>query len=88
MQKAGPHWRRTGQYWDSVADRYLELFRHELQEKPYDRDVIIAFTGMLSAGAPVCDAGCGPCAHVTRLLADAGLDVALSGIMAGGSTRK
>ncbi|WP_082310234.1 class I SAM-dependent methyltransferase [Nonomuraea sp. SBT364] len=61
--------------WDARADRYLELFRHELAGKPFDREVLAAFAGRVGAGGRVRDAGCGPCGHVTALLAGHGLDV-------------
>jgi ubiquinone/menaquinone biosynthesis C-methylase UbiE len=61
-------------YWDSVAGKYLELFREEFLAKPFDRQIIFSFAASLEPGARVCDAGCGPCGHVTRLLADSGLD--------------
>jgi ubiquinone/menaquinone biosynthesis C-methylase UbiE len=60
-------------YWDIVAEKYLDLFRHELETKPYDLEILKAFAANLGPGARVCDVGCGPCAHVTRLLADQGL---------------
>ena len=61
--------------WDARASRYLELFRDEFQSKPYDLAVLDAFAAALPAGARVCDAGCGPCGHVARILSDRGLDV-------------
>jgi len=69
------HLRRVARYWDSVAARYLDLFRDELSSKPYDVCALKAFAADLGAGAAVCDVGCGPCGHVTRLLADQGLRV-------------
>jgi ubiquinone/menaquinone biosynthesis C-methylase UbiE len=57
-------------YWDAVAARYLELFRDELRGKPYDLAVLERFATGLGPGARVCDVGCGPCGHVTRVLAD------------------
>ncbi len=62
-------------YWDALADRYLALFRDELDGKPYDRRALDAFAGRVGSGGRVCDAGCGPCGHVARHLADRGLDV-------------
>lgn len=62
------------QYWDTVAERYLQLFRDEFDGKPYDRRIIASFAAEMQPGASVCDAGCGPCGHVTRLLADTGLN--------------
>lgn len=61
--------------WDARADRYLDLFRHELDGKPFDRDVLDAFADRMPRGGRVVDAGCGPCGHVTGLLAGCGLEV-------------
>ncbi|GIG68086.1 class I SAM-dependent methyltransferase [Phytomonospora endophytica] len=61
--------------WDARADRYLELFGDELSGKPFDRDTLTAFAGLVGEGGRVCDAGCGPCGHVAGLLARHGLDV-------------
>ncbi|MFE6763646.1 class I SAM-dependent methyltransferase [Streptomyces sp. NPDC057689] len=61
--------------WDARADHYLRLFRHELDGKPYDLEVLHAFADRVRAGGTVYDAGCGPCGHVTALLASHGLDV-------------
>ncbi|MEV4892732.1 class I SAM-dependent methyltransferase [Nonomuraea sp. NPDC055795] len=60
--------------WDARADHYLRLFRHELEGKPFDREVLDAFAKRIGDGGRVCDAGCGPCGHVTALLAAHGLD--------------
>jgi ubiquinone/menaquinone biosynthesis C-methylase UbiE len=62
-------------YWDRVADRYLELFRDELGGKPFDLRALAAFADRVGRGGRVCDVGCGPCGHVTRYLADRGLEM-------------
>jgi ubiquinone/menaquinone biosynthesis C-methylase UbiE len=64
---------RTRAYYDIVGSRYFELFRDELAQKPDDRAWLARFAESLGKGARVCDAGCGPCGHVTRCLADLGL---------------
>ncbi len=66
---------RVARYWDDNADRYLALFRDELQGKPYDRAVLDRFATALGPGSRVCDAGCGPCGHVAAHLARHGLQV-------------
>ncbi len=62
-------------YWNAISPRYLELFRDELSEKPDDVARLRAFAASVAGGGAVCDLGCGPCAHVTQLMADAGLAV-------------
>ncbi len=66
---------RTREYFDAVGLRYFELFQDELTQKPYDRKLLKRFAGLVGRGGTVCDAGCGPCGHVTRFLADQGLDL-------------
>ena len=61
--------------WDARADRYLRLFRHELDRKPFDQVALSEFAKRVGVGGMVCDAGCGSCGHVSALLADRGLDV-------------
>ena len=56
-------------YWDCVAARYLELFRDEIRDKPFDLALLRKLADSIGKGARVCDVGCGPCAHVTRFLA-------------------
>ncbi|MEE4494787.1 class I SAM-dependent methyltransferase [Streptomyces sp. BE230] len=61
--------------WDARADHYLRMFRHEWDGKPFDLDVLNAFAGRVAEGGRVYDVGCGPCGHVTEMLAARGLDV-------------
>jgi SAM-dependent methyltransferase len=65
---------RTRTYFDRAGTRYFELFKNELDQKPCDRELLARFSALLEPGARLCDAGCGPCGHVTRFLADQGLD--------------
>jgi len=65
----------TVRYWNATSPRYLELFRDELTGKPGDVARFRAFGASLPQGGTACDLGCGPCAHVTQLLADEGLRV-------------
>jgi len=69
------HLEDVASYWDAVAERYLALFRDELRGKPYDLAVLERFATSLGPGARVGDVGCGPCGHVTRILADHRLEV-------------
>lgn len=56
--------RRT---YDTVAAAYDEQLRHELDHKPFDRNLLTTVTE-LCAGGVLADVGCGP-GHVTDFLA-------------------
>jgi ubiquinone/menaquinone biosynthesis C-methylase UbiE len=65
--------RLTRETYDRAGSRYHELFKHELEDKEYDREVLDEFAISLGDGAIVYDVGCGPCGHTTRYLRDRGL---------------
>jgi SAM-dependent methyltransferase len=55
--------------YDAVADAYAATFDDELDRKPRDRELLLAFAA--SAADPVVDLGCGP-GHIGRFVHDAG----------------
>jgi SAM-dependent methyltransferase len=66
---------KTRHAYDLAAQRYHDLFHDELKEKAYDRILLDSFANRLDRRGLVCDAGCGPSAHIGRYLADKGLSV-------------
>lgn len=58
--------------YDRVADQYAHAFYHELDHKPFDRDLLDRFAALAGPGASALDVGCGP-GHIGRYLADRGL---------------
>ena len=69
--------------YDIVADEYARRIYQELQEKPFDREILDRLAGRVRGAGRVYDLGCGP-GHVARYLHDRGVDVAgidLSGEM-------
>lgn len=66
---------KTRRAYNLAAQTYHDLFHDEMQKKAYDRILLDSFAGLLRPGALVCDAGCGPSAHIGRYLADKGLMV-------------
>lgn len=66
---------KTRRAYDLAAQRYHDLFHDEMKEKAYDRTLLDSFIARLPSRALVCDAGCGPSAHIGRYLADRGLAV-------------
>jgi SAM-dependent methyltransferase len=66
---------RTRRAYNQAAAKYHELFHNEMNEKVYDRNLLDSFAGRFGPGSLICDAGCGPSAHVGRYLAEKGLTV-------------
>jgi SAM-dependent methyltransferase len=76
---AGPTaWADPAATYDRVSSAYAEAFLRELDDKPFDRELLQRFAASTSQGAgsgrPVCDLGCGP-GHVAAFLAEQGSDV-------------
>jgi SAM-dependent methyltransferase len=72
------HQSRVRVSYDAVTDAYVDRVHDELRHKPLDRALLTAFAEQLQetfgAGAPVCDAGCGP-GHVGAFLGRLGLEI-------------
>jgi SAM-dependent methyltransferase len=69
--------------YDRVADEYVRRIAHELDHKPFDRQVLDRFAERARGLGPVYDLGCGP-GHVARYVHGRGVDVTgldLSGAM-------
>jgi len=58
--------------YDRLAEEYANHLFNELQNKPFDRNLLERFAAGVSG--QVCDMGCGP-GHVARHLRDAGVTV-------------
>jgi SAM-dependent methyltransferase len=70
-----PSWNRDlVASYDRAAERYAETFFHELDRKPFDRELLDAFARAVRDRGRVCDLGCGP-GHVARYLKERGVDV-------------
>jgi ubiquinone/menaquinone biosynthesis C-methylase UbiE len=67
--------RLTRVSYDLAATKYDELFRDELDRKPYDRQLLDEFAGHFTPGAIIHDLGCGPSGHIGHYLHAKGLRV-------------
>jgi SAM-dependent methyltransferase len=65
----------TRKCYDDIAEKYFELFKNELDEKEFDRNLLDEFSGYFNKDSLICDAGCGPVAHICRYLYNKKLDV-------------
>ena len=66
---------KTRRAYNLVANRYHELFHNEMNEKAYDRNLLDSLVNRFAPGSLICDAGCGPSAHIGRYLAEKGMTV-------------
>jgi SAM-dependent methyltransferase len=70
-------WADAGAAYDRVAPAYAVHFLHELDHKPFDREILTRFAAATRPGSqgghPVCGLGCGP-GQVGAFLAAAGAD--------------
>lgn len=60
--------------YDRLAEEYARHLFHELQGKPFDRELLNRFAVEVRHLGEVCDMGCGP-GHIARHLRDAGTTV-------------
>jgi SAM-dependent methyltransferase len=69
-------WPDMAATYDAVAEDYAAAFAGELAGKPFDRNLLDEFAAAVRGRGPVLDVGCGSAGHVTRYLADQGVDAA------------
>lgn len=65
----------TCQAYNLAAQKYHDLFYNEMNEKEYDRKLLDSFAARFTNDSLICDAGCGPSAHIGRYLFDKGINV-------------
>jgi SAM-dependent methyltransferase len=75
------------QGYNSVAADYAELYFHELEHKPFDRDQLNCFITEVKGRGTACDMGCGP-GEVARYLYDHGLEDVIGVDLASGMVRQ
>ena len=60
--------------YDRIAADYAEHIYNELENKPFDCELLLRFAAEVHGRGEACDMGCGP-GHVARFLHDAGVHV-------------
>ena len=65
----------TRHTYNMVAQKYHDLFSGEMNEKADDRNLLDAFARRFLPRSRICDAGCGPSAHIGRYFYDKGMEV-------------
>ena len=59
--------------YNLAAQTYHDLFQNEMNEKEFDQKLLDKFAGKFTKGSLICDAGCGPSAHIGKYLYDKGI---------------
>jgi len=65
----------TRQAYNLAAQKYHDLFHNEMNEKEYDRKLLDSFAARFNKDSLICDAGCGPSAHIGSYLFEKGIKV-------------
>ncbi|UYP48209.1 2-methoxy-6-polyprenyl-1,4-benzoquinol methylase, mitochondrial [Candidatus Lokiarchaeum ossiferum] len=65
----------TRKSYNLISEKYHELFQNELDDKPYDRQILTNFAGLFTEKAKILDAGCGPSFHIGNFLVNLDLEV-------------
>ena len=60
--------------YDRVAEDYATEFFHELDRKPFDRELLDEFAESVRGKGVVCELGCGP-GQIARYLKDRGVEI-------------
>jgi ubiquinone/menaquinone biosynthesis C-methylase UbiE len=60
--------------YDRLAEQYANHLFNELENKPFDRDLLDRFAAGMKGRGQVCDMGCGP-GHIARYLNSAGVTI-------------
>ena len=61
--------------YNKIAMKYHVCFHCEMEQKPFDRNYLDGFVSSFSKDAILCDAGCGPSAHIGKYLFNKGFNV-------------
>ncbi|HVO74943.1 MAG TPA: class I SAM-dependent methyltransferase [Ignavibacteriaceae bacterium] len=61
--------------YNLAAEKYHRLFHDELEKKEFDRQILDEFSNYFGKDSILCDAGCGPSAHIARYLFDKGINI-------------
>lgn len=65
----------TRKSYNLVAEKYHELFKDEMDQKEYDRNLLDDFARYFTPDSIIYDMGCGPSGHIGKYLHDKGFNV-------------
>ena len=61
--------------YNRVAEKYHNLFQNEMNEKPYDREIVKRLLELIPRNSRILDAGCGPSGHISAFVHQFGYQV-------------
>ena len=69
-----PDLKNLQESYDQVAEEYVARIFHELEDKPFDRELLDRFAEQTHNLGLVCDLGCGP-GHIAHYLHTRGVHI-------------
>jgi len=61
--------------YNKAAQKYFDLFKDELEHKEFDKKYIDNYLKNFNQDSLICDAGCGPCGHITKYISNKGFRI-------------
>ena len=61
--------------YKALAKKYHNSFKDEMDQKPYDRQILDQFSKSIKPEGDICDAGCGPSGHIGKYLQKKGYKI-------------
>lgn len=66
---------KTRESYNLASQKYHDLFHDEINEKEFDQNLLDQIAGYFTKNSIVCDAGCGPSAHIGKYFYDKGIQI-------------
>ncbi len=66
---------KTKAAYNIAAQKYYDLFYNELEKKEFDKKFIDNYLKYFNSASVICDAGCGPCGHITNYIFQKGINI-------------
>ena len=66
---------KTRAAYNKASQKYYDLFKNELDNKPFDREFIDSYLSYFESQSVIGDMGCGPCGHVEDYISGKGYNI-------------
>src|ERR1035437_7130004 len=66
---------KTRESYNLASQKYHDLFHDEINQKEFDQKLLDQFAAYFNKNSILCDAGCGPSAHIGKYFYDKGIQI-------------